>query len=104
MVAAAGDAGVKRVVAALLLLAACATPADRIAARLEKAGVPARQARCMGDRLAQRLSYAQLKELGRVAGEVDGERLSVGKLVRRLGDADPALVGEVVRTGLGCAI
>ena len=92
------------VLAVLLGLAACSTPAEKITARLEKSGLPHRQARCMGDRLAQRLSYSQLEELNRVVKDSGGERLSVNKLVRRLGDADPALVSELVRTGIGCAI
>lgn len=91
-------------VAALLALAACSTPAQKITARLESAGVPQRQARCMGERLGSRLSYGQLQQLNRVVKERDGERLTVSRLVRRLGDADPALVGEIVRTGLNCAI
>lgn len=89
---------------AALLVAACASPAERIAAKLEAAGVPPPQARCMGDRLAQRLSYGQLDQLNRVVRDNGTERLTVGRLVQRLGDADPALVSELVRTGIGCAI
>ncbi|MGI4878124.1 MAG: hypothetical protein ACRYG4_11640 [Janthinobacterium lividum] len=91
------------VLALLLAVAACATPAEKIAARLEKAGMPHTQARCMGDRLAQRLGHAQLKQLAALTTG-DGERLTVGRLVRRLGDADPALVSELIRTGVSCAI
>lgn len=58
----------------------------------------------MGDRLAQRLSYAQLKQFGTLAKSPDGAKLSVAKLVKRLGDADPALVSELIRTGIACAI
>lgn len=92
------------VLSGLLALAACSTPAEKITARLENAGVPHRQARCMGDRLADRLSYGQLEQLNRVVKDSGGERLSVNTLVRRLGDADPALVSELVRTGISCAI
>lgn len=94
----------RSVVALLLLATACASPAERIATRLEQAGLSPRQAKCMGDRLADRLSYAQLDQLGALVKSGDGERLTVGRLVGRMGDADPALVNELVRTGLSCAI
>lgn len=92
------------VLVVLALLAGCATSAEKIATRLEAAGVPSAQSRCMGDRLASRLSYGQLQELNRVVGDAGGEKLTVNRIVRRLDDADPALVSELVRTGLGCAI
>lgn len=87
---------------AALTVAACATPAERITARLEAAGVPGSQARCMGNRLAARLTLAQMSELNRVVKSSDGEKLTISRLARRLGDADPALVGKLVETGLGC--
>lgn len=107
MVAVAGDADLTRrraALAGLLALAACTTPAEKITSKLEKAGVPGHQARCMGDRLAQRLSYGQLRQLDAVVKDGNGERLTLTTLVRRLGDADPALVSEIVRTGVSCAI
>ncbi len=95
---------VKRIaVAAVLLLAGCATPAERITARLEAAGVPGAQAKCMGDRLAARLSIGQMAELNRVVKARGGEKLTVNRLIHRLGDADPALVAKLVETGIGCA-
>ncbi len=87
-----------------LALAACATPAERITDRLQAAGVPGAQARCMGNRLAARLSVGQLAELNRVVKSAGGERLTVNRLVRRLGDTDPALVAKLVETGIVCAI
>jgi hypothetical protein len=89
---------------ATLAIAACATPAERITARLEAAGVPGAEARCMGDRLAARLTLGQMAELNRVVAASGGEKLTVNRLIRRLDDADPALVGKLVETGLGCAI
>lgn len=92
---------------ALLALAACATPADRITAKLVELGVPQSQARCMGVRLDQRLSLSQLRQLGRVAN-VNREqvgRMSLGEITARLRDVhDPAIVAEIVRAGIGCAI
>lgn len=90
--------------AAILCLSACATPAQRITDRLQAAGLPGAEARCMGNRLAARLSYGQLAELNRVVKSENGEHLTVNRLVRRLGDADPALVARLVETGLVCAI
>lgn len=90
--------------AAILLLAACATPAQRITDRLQAAGVPGNEARCMGNQLAAKLSYGQLAELSRVVKTENGEHLTVRRLVHRLGDADPALVARVVETGIVCAI
>ena len=94
----------KRIVLVAMLLAGCATPAERITDRLQAAGVPGAEARCMGNRLAARLSLAQLQELNRVVKTADGERLTVNRLVRRLGDSDPALVARLVETGIVCAL
>ena len=87
-----------------LTLAGCATPAQRITDRLEAAGVPGSQARCMGNRLAAKLTIGQMTELTRIVRNSRGDRLTVNALARRLGDADPALVGKLVETGLVCAI
>jgi hypothetical protein len=96
---------VRRVaLAALIALAGCATPAERITGKLEAAGVPSPQARCMGDKLAARLSIGQLEELNRVVKDSGGEHLTVNKLVRRLGNADAVLVARLVETGLTCAL
>jgi len=91
----------------LLALAACATPADRITSKLVELGVPQHQARCMGTRLGERLTTAQLRKLGRVAN-VDGPsigRMSLRDIVHRLSSVDdPELVAELLRAGVGCAI
>ncbi|MBC7497876.1 MAG: hypothetical protein H7243_12090, partial [Sphingomonadaceae bacterium] len=58
---------------------------------------------CMGDGLAARLTLGQMAELNRVVTSNDGEKLTVNRLARRLGDADPALVAKLVETGIGCA-
>ncbi len=94
------------VVAALLLgLAACTSPARQISDSLTGYGVPPRQAACMGDRLGQRLSLAQLRRLQQI-GKLDGRRLdrmSLREIADRLTDRrDPELVAEFLRAGLGC--
>ncbi len=94
----------KRIVLVAVVLAGCATPAERITDRLQAAGVPGAEARCMGNRLAAKLSYSQLAELNRVVKTESGEHLTVRRLASRLGDADPVLVARVVETGIVCAI
>ncbi len=112
MVEPAGDAAdwermtraARLTLAATLALAACATPAQRITDRLQAAGVPGGEARCMGNRLAARLSASQMVELNRIVKAADGQHLTINRLVQRLGNADPALVGRLVETGIVCAI
>jgi hypothetical protein len=91
--------------AVLLGLAACTSPSRQIADSLVGYGVPPRQAECMGNRLGQRLSLAQLRrlrEIGR-AGRLD--RPSLRQIAERLNDPrDPELVAEFLRAGLGCVI
>lgn len=90
-----------------LLLAGCASPAQRIERKLVEVGVPQGQAQCMGVRLQQRLSAGQLRSLDRLA-RMNGnriERMRVEDIARQLAaDGDPALVAEVVRTGIGCLV
>lgn len=69
------------------VLAACATPADRISDALQAYGLPREQARCVGDRLEQRLSYSQLQELAGLARAYrqqnpDPGRLNAADLIR----------------------
>ncbi len=93
--------------AALALLAACATPSQRIAARLTDYGVPAAQAQCMGDRLQSRLSTAQLQRLGSLS-RLNEQRLgqmTVVEIARTFNSPqDAALAVELVRAGIGCVV
>ncbi|GGI81124.1 hypothetical protein GCM10007973_17000 [Polymorphobacter multimanifer] len=90
-----------------LLLAGCASPAQRIERKLVEVGVPQGQAQCMGVRLQQRLSTSQLRSLDRLA-RMNGnriERMRVEDIARQLAaDGDPALVAELLRTGIGCLV
>lgn len=89
------------------LLTACASPSQRIERKLVEYGVPAPQAQCMGDRLARRLSNAELRQLDRLVS-VNAERLGrmrLEELGRALSGTDnPALVADIVRTGIGCLL
>lgn len=95
------------VVSLLVLLAACTTPAQRIATKLGEFGVPPGQARCMGERLQARLSLGQLQRLDAVVRTNRDRigRMTINDIARALDDPrDPGLVTEVLRVGLGCLI
>lgn len=91
----------------LALLAACATPSQRITAKLTEYGVPPTQARCMGDRLQARLNTSQLRRLGEI-GALNRDRIgrmSVSDIAATLNQpGDEALVAEVVRSGISCLV
>jgi hypothetical protein len=93
--------------AALAVLAACATPSQKITAKLTEYGVPAPQARCMGDRLQARLSVGQLRRLGEI-GRLNRDRMgrmTVNDIAATLNKpGDEALVAEVVRSGISCLL
>lgn len=90
-----------------LALAACASPSQRIERALVGYGLPASQAQCMGSRLAQRLTSTQLRQLDKLA-RLNADRLGqtrlqdIGRTIA--GAENPALIAEVVRTGLGCLL
>ena len=91
--------------APLLLLAGCATPSQRIATALVDRGVPPPQARCMGERLGDRLSLVQLKRLDDLSRLNGGRfnRMSIPQIASALSDPrDSGLVAEVIRAGMGC--
>lgn len=95
------------VMSGFVLLAACASPSQRISTKLIDYGVPEPQAVCMGDRLEQRLTTTQLVRLGEVArlSRDSAGRMTVNDLARALNrPGDEALVAEVLRSGLGCLI
>lgn len=95
------------IVSILFVVAGCATPAQRIATKLGEYGVPPGQARCMGERLQDRLTVSQLKRLGEL-GAMTKDRLgqaSINDIARLLSDPrDPTVAIELVRAGIGCAI
>lgn len=84
-------------------LAGCATPAQRIAARLEAAGASPGYAHCVGEALDDRLSLVQLRQLSRgleAAAAAGTEPEALTRAARRLGD--PAIMNAVGAAGLGC--
>ena len=95
--------------ALLLALGACQTlsPEARVRQRLIEAGLKPRMAQCMAERLSDRLSIGQLRELARAArlpGR-DVGNMTVDELVYRLrAVGDPQIVKVVTRSGIGCLI
>lgn len=87
-----------------LIVAACATPADKITTALVDYGLPQDQARCMGDRLQDKLSLPQLQRLNDLARANRGQgKVSVNKLTEQLDrDGDPRLVSAVIGAGFKC--
>jgi len=92
---------------AFALLAGCAiTPEQRVNAALRDAGVPPRVASCMAERMADRLSIGQLKELKRLAAlREPGESNGPKHILRSLeAIGDPEVVRVTTRAAVGCYI
>jgi len=92
---------------AFALLAGCAiTPEQRVTAALRDAGVPPRVASCMAERMADRLSVGQLKELTRLAAlREPGESNGPKHILRSLeAIGDPEVVRVTTRAAVGCYI
>ena len=91
-----------------LALAGCAASETvRVRVALIRAGVPQRMAACMADRLVQRLSTGQLRELAQVAKlpRQDAGELTVHQLIKRVDTiGDPKIIEVVASSGIGCAI
>ncbi len=81
-------------IAAVLGLAACASPEARIADKLMDYGIDRPTARCVGSELEDRLSNRQLRTLANLASDLSREgrdlrRMTIRELaerVRRTGD------------------
>lgn len=95
-------------IAAVVSLAACASPKERIATGLEGYGIEESRATCVGDHLQRSLSIAQLQELGRVAQaararDPDPSRLTLDDLLRAASEIrDPKVAIEVAKAAGRC--
>jgi hypothetical protein len=94
---------------AALALSACASlsPRERVHDELLRAGIKPRMASCLADRLSDRLSVSELRQLGRAAKlpRKDVGAMSIGELADRLrAIGDPHIVSVVTSAGIGCAI
>jgi hypothetical protein len=93
-----------------LALTACAAPATRISAGLQRYGLDAGRSDCVGARLQSDLSLGQLQQLGRAAaayrkGDTTPGVLTVGDLVRVAGELhDPVIVLAVGKAAAGCGV
>lgn len=99
----------KRVVAlaAVLSLAACATPETRVRTALLDAGLPPPIAGCMADRMVDRLSLIQLNKLSglKKLRQSNMRSLRVDEFLRRTRSLqDPEILGVVTSSGLVCAL
>ena len=100
----------KSIVACVALCAtACATPSQRIASELTKAGLDPVRAQCVGRILERDLSIAQLKQLGDAArsvrpnGSTSGS-LGAADLIRVSAQiTDPSITIAVARAAGACA-
>ncbi len=93
-----------------LALGACAAPATRISTGLQRYGLDAQRADCVGTRLQGDLSLGQLQQLGRAAAaykkdDPNPAALTVGDLVRVAGQIkDPAIALAVGKAAAGCNV
>lgn len=93
--------------AAMVILAGCATPSQRISSKLIGYGVPEPQAVCVGDKLEDRLSIAQMQRIGQIAkrSRNDDGQVTITQFAAALNKpGDEELVAEVLRAGLGCLL
>ena len=93
--------------AAVLSLAACATPETRVRTALLDAGLPPPIAGCMADRMVDRLSLIQLNKLSglKKLRQSDMRSLSVEEFLRRTRSLqDAEILGVVTSSGLVCAL
>lgn len=74
---------------------------NRLRTKLMEAGVPERQATCMADRMAERLSVAQLRRLQDLAGNMDSIQDFVSAVMR---SGDGEVVGVTLSAAGRCGI
>lgn len=93
--------------AAIVSLAACATPESRVRSGLMSAGLSKPVATCMADRIVDRLSYGQIKKLnslGKLQDRKAGD-ITVNEFVKRTKALqDPEILGVVTSSGVVCAL
>jgi hypothetical protein len=91
-----------------LAVAGCATSyRDRVANNLYSLGLSRPMSSCMADRMVERLTVSQLRQLGDMgkAYRRDVADMPVRDVIRHFrAVGDPAIVDVVTRAGLSCAI
>ena len=96
-------------IVAALGLSACTTisPEARVRTKLIEAGLRPPVAKCMAERMVDRLSLAQLKRLQSLGGlgKRDVGSVSIDELIHRLRALnDPEIISVVLKAGIGCSI
>jgi len=106
----------KRVIAIIapftlaLPIVGCAAPATRISTSLQRYGLDASRADCVGTRLQANLSLGQLQRLGKAATAYRRDDTTPGvltpsDLIRVAGEVkDPAIALEVGKAAAGCGV
>ena len=97
----------KRSVALLLLLAACAGPESRVETALRNAGLSPGVSRCMAGRIVDKLSVGQLLKLRSLGGLADRpvEDVSAREFLRRVRALkDPEIVSVVSASLARCSL
>ena len=94
------------ILAPLTLLAACATPEQRVRNGLMEAGLGKASASCMADYMTDRLSLVQLKRIGSLASLKDESRsIPMDRLLHKLRALkDPEIVSVTIAAGASCAL
>ena len=95
------------IVAATLMLSACAGPETRVRTALLEAGLSKPMASCMAERMVDRLSLWQLNKLRglkKMRG-TDSGALTVDEFLKRTKSLqDPEILSVVTSSGLVCAV
>ncbi len=97
-------------VPALALVAGCAAPATRISTGLQRYGLDAGRADCVGTALQSDLSLGQLSQLGAAAaayrkGDTTPGMLTTGDLLRVSAEIkDPAIPIAIAKAAAGCGV
>jgi hypothetical protein len=98
------------ILALAVTLAACARPSTRIADELQRYGLDAQRAQCVGQRLERDLTIDQLRQLAAAAKAYQAtgrsaDQLTAGDLALVAGNVrDPAVAIAAVGAGTGCGL
>lgn len=89
--------------APLLVLASCATPESRVRTALVNAGLSPRMSECMAQKMVDKLTITQLRQLGEVAKA--GKARNVGDFLDDIRAIhDPRTISVTTRAALGCSL
>lgn len=92
--------------APVMVLAACATPEQRLRNGLMQTGLGKVSATCMADYMTDRLSLLQLKRIGSLASLKDESRsIPMDRLLHKLRALkDPEIITVTIAAGASCAV